>query len=102
MFKTRHGFLWLMAVSCLLAAVVLFILFRFVLAPPTHTPPRPLYTIGVWEGQVAVFERGQSYPKQVYDMPVTGLPHELRRQVLDGVPVYSEEQLSVLLEDYTG
>ena len=94
--------LWMLTVSFLLAAVVLFILFRFVLPAPTEAAPVPLYTIGVWEGQVAVFERGQSYPKQVYDMPVTGLPHELRRQVLDGVPVYSEEQLSVLLEDYTG
>lgn len=102
MTKRRRGILWVLSASFLLTAVVLFVLFRYVLTPPSHTPPRPLYTIGVWEGQVAVFEREQSYPKQVYDMPLSGLPYELRQQVLDGVPVYSEEELSVLLEDYTG
>jgi hypothetical protein len=102
MTKRRRGILWVLSASFLLTAVVLFVLFRFVLTPPSHAPPRPLYTIGAWEGQVAVFEREQSYPKQVYDMPLSGLPYELRQQVLEGVPAYSEEELSVLLEDYTG
>ena len=35
-------------------------------------------------------------------MPLSGLPYEMRQRVLEGVPVYSEEELSVLLEDYTG
>jgi hypothetical protein len=56
----------------------------------------------VWEGKVAVFERHQPYPKQVYDMPLTGLPYEVRQELLEGVPAHSEEELSILLEDYTG
>lgn len=102
MIRNRRWWLWVVAVSLVLTAMMLFLAFRFVLPKPSETPPRSLYTIGVWEGQVAVFERNQSFPKQVYDMPVSGLPHELRQQVMDGVPVYSEEELSVLLEDYTG
>ena len=100
--KKRHPMLWVLTASFLLSAAVLFVLFRFVLEPPTDTEKTPLYTIGVWEGQVAVFERHQSYPKQVYDMPLSGLPYELRQQLLDGVPAYSEDELSVLLEDYSG
>ena len=100
--EKRHPLLWIITISFFLAAVILYVMFRFVLPAPTETEPTPLYTIRAWEGQVAVFERHQSYPKQVYDMPLSGLPYELRRQVLEGVPVYSEEELSVLLEDYTG
>ena len=100
--EKRHPILWVLIASFLLSAVGLFVLFRFVLAPPVDAAPVPLYTIGVWEGQVAVFERHQQYPKQVYDMPLSGLPYELRRQLLEGVPAYSDAELSVLLEDYTG
>ena len=100
--EKRHPMLWILTASFLLSAVVLFVLFRFVLAPPVDAAPVPMYTIGVWEGQVAVFERHQEYPKQVYDMPLSGLPYELRQQLLEGVPAYSEAELSVLLEDSTG
>lgn len=100
--EKRHPMLWVLTASFLLSAVVLFVLFRFVLVPPVDAAPVPLYTIGVWEGQVAVFERHQEYPKQVYDMPLSALPYELRQQLLEGVPAYSEAELSVLLEDYTG
>lgn len=100
--EKRHPVLWILTASFFLAAVILFVLFRFVLQPPTPAHPTPLYTIGVWEGRVAVFERHQSYPKQVYDMPLTGLPYEVRQELLEGVPAHSDEELSVLLEDYTG
>ena len=100
--EKRHPILWVLIASFVLSAVVLFVLFRFVLTPPVDAAPVPLYTIGVWEGQVAVFERHQQYPKQVYDMPLSGLPYELRQQLLEGVPAYSDAELSVLLEDYTG
>lgn len=100
--EKRHPILWLLTLSLFLAAVILFVLFRFVLPAPTAATHTPLYTIGVWEGQVAVFERHQSYPKQVFDMPVSALPQELRQRVLEGVPAYTEAELSVLLEDYTG
>lgn len=100
--EKSHPVLWMLTASFALAAIVLWILFRFVLPAPAEAAPVPLYTIGVWEGQVAVFERHQSFPKQVYDMPLSGLPYEMRQRVLEGVPIYSEEELSVLLEDYTG
>ena len=100
--EKRHPFLWILTISFFLAAVTLYVMFRFVLPAPTETEPVPLYTIRGWEGQVAVFERHQQYPKQVYDMPLSGLPYELRQRLLEGVPAYSDAELSVLLEDYTG
>ena len=50
---------------------------------------------------MAVFEGDMPYPKQVYDMAVSGLPPELQQRLEEGVPVYSEMELSILLEDYT-
>ena len=93
--------LWALAVSFTLAAVILFFLFRYVLPAPDARQSTPRYTIGVWEGQVAVFEGGQDFPRQVFDVYVGTLPEEQRRQVLEGVPAEDDTQLSVLLEDYT-
>ena len=40
----RHPFLWILTASFFLAAVVLFVFFRFVATPPTKadTGPKPL------------------------------------------------------------
>ena len=90
------------AVALLLAAVTLFIIFRFLLPGGTTTPAdQPRYVIGNWEGQVAVFEGRHTFPRQVYDVPVDTLPEQQRREVLEGVPAADDAELSVLLEDYT-
>lgn len=87
-------------VAVLLAAIALLLIFRFWLPPMEQHTPTPLYVIGQWEGQVAVFEGGKDYPMQVFDTYVNALPEEARRQVLVGIPVNDEARLSVLLEDY--
>lgn len=96
-----HTVLWALAVSMLAAAATLWLIFKFVLPPDKPASPPPAYTIGVWEGKVAVFERDQEFPKQVYDTYVVTLPEKLRQQVEEGVPAESAARLSVLLEDYT-
>ncbi len=93
--------LWALAVSLLLAAVVLWLVFRFVL-PSDGRTVHAAYTIGEWEGQVAVFEGDQPFPRQVFDVYVETLPPEQQQQVRQGVPAEDETRLSVLLEDYTG
>lgn len=90
--------LWALTVSLLAAAVLLFLLFRYVLPGGLH---QPRYTIGEWQGQVAVFEMGSSAPRQVFDTYVETLPEPQRRQLRAGVPADTEHQLAVLLEDYT-
>ena len=93
--------LWALAISLALAAVILFIIFRFFLPAPAAAGQPSRYTIGEWEGQLAVFEGDQTFPMQVYDVFVSALPEEQRRQVQAGIPVEDETQLSLLLEDYT-
>lgn len=91
-----------LAAAVAVSAVALFIIFKFIL--PTkdtrYTPP-PAYTIGVWEGKVAIFEGADSYPMQILDTDVAGLPEEQRTQVEAGVRVEKAEELYLILEDYT-
>lgn len=93
---------WALAVSLLLAAVILWLVFRYVLPAHGEAARPPAYTIGVWQGQVAVFEGTQNFPRQVFDVSVETLPPELQQRVRQGVPAETDAQLSVLLEDYTG
>ncbi len=90
------------AAAVLVAMLALFCIFRFLLpayAAENTTPPA--YTIGAWEGKVAVFEGEDPYPMQVLDTPVNALPAEVRSQVESGVPVNRAEDLYLILEDYT-
>ena len=93
--------LWALVISLAVAGAVLFILLRFVLPQMEDSSPPPLYVIREWEGQVAVFEGDQSFPKQVFDSFVGALPPEQQRQVRQGIPVADDTQLSLLLEDLT-
>lgn len=102
MHRVWRTLLWALAVSLLLAAVLLWVILRYVLPASDGGGRAPAYTIGEWEGKVAVFEGDQAFPRQVFDMYVEALPPEQRRQVQDGVAVENEARLSVLLEDYTG
>lgn len=93
---------WALLASAVLVGVLLLVVTRYVLPRTEGEPASPRYTIGVWEGQVAVFEGSDPYPKQVYEVAVSTLPEELRRRITQGVPAHNDAQLSVLLEDYTG
>ena len=98
--KRWRTVLWALAFSLGLAAVVLLLLFLFVL-PPSEEHSSARYVVGEWEGQVAVFEGDQDFPKQVFDSFVSTLPPAQQEQVRAGIPVEDETALSVLLEDLT-
>ncbi len=91
-----------LAVSLALAAIALFVILRWLLPPATQQAPSSRYVIGDWQGQVAVFEGDQAFPRQVFDVYVSTLPAQEQQQVKKGIPVEDEAHLSVLLEDYTG
>lgn len=99
---TARTVLLALAAAAAVAAVTLFLIFRFLLPTDAarHAPPPP-YTIGVWEGKVAVFEGADNYPMQIFDTDVTTLPDEQRAQVEEGVRVENAEELYLILEDYT-
>lgn len=94
--------LWALVVSLLLSAVLLAVIFQFLLPANRETVPSARYTIGEWEGRLAVFEGANPQPRQIFEVYVDALPEELRQQVKAGVPARDDAQLSVLLEDYTG
>ena len=91
-----------LAASAAVAATALFVIFKFLL--PTKTAPYaapPAYTIGTWEGKVAVFEGTDDYPMQIFDTDIAGLPEQQRAQVEAGIRVQRAEELYLILEDYT-
>ena len=103
MHTTARNILLAVAISLTIAAIALFVIFRVILPTraQSYTPP-PAYTIGEWDGKVAVFEGDDTYPMQIFDTDVAGLPDEQRAQVEEGVPVDRAEELYRILEDYTG
>ena len=92
--------LWAVSVALGLAALALLLLFLFVL-PHEQAAAPSRYVVGEWEGQVAVFEGEQDFPKQVFDSFVGALPPAQQEQVRAGIPVEDDAQLSLLLEDLT-
>ena len=94
--------LWALVVSLLLSAVLLVVIFQFLLPNNRETVPATRYTIGEWEGRLAVFEGNNPQPRQIFEVYVDALPEELRRQIKEGVAARDDAQLSMLLEDYTG
>ena len=71
------------------------------------SPPQPItevkiaaYTIGIWQGRVAVFENNTETPVTVLDTPVTALPIADQKALEQGIPVSDPVTLAGLLEDY--
>jgi hypothetical protein len=87
------------AASGVIATCVLAILYEQHGAPASEAPAA--YTIGVWEGQLAVFEGEDTYPARLFDVPVSALPEEEQKRLQAGLSVSSELQLQQYLEDYT-
>lgn len=98
---------WFLVLALLCAAALALGLFWMLMPRQVEpAPPEALYTLGDAGGHVALYpaaqgtrQRGQ--PLQVYDELYTHLLPE--RDVLSlqqGIPVYSEEELQRLLEDF--
>lgn len=93
------------AVSATVAVGVLaFLYVRFgrEAAPPTEKGRQTAaYTLGEWEGQLAVFEGEDTFPQKLYDVAVAALPRSEQERLKNGIAVANEEELQRLLEDYT-
>jgi len=60
----------------------------------------PLYRLGIREGRVAVLDGTGGNTLRVTEMPASSLPEPDRLALAREIPVYSEEELAHLLEDY--
>lgn len=60
-----------------------------------------LYVVlGTWKGYVALFDQGQSEPRQIFPYTVTSLPQEDQEALESGIIVRNDRDLQQLLEDY--
>lgn len=60
-----------------------------------------VYTLGVWEGRLAVFEGTAAFPMKLYDVAIATLPPAEQQKLLKGIAVQTAGELQLLLEDYT-
>ena len=60
------------------------------------------YTVTVYEGRLAVYLTASAQaPQYVTDVEVSTLPAADREALQKGIPIYTEAQLTSILEDYS-
>lgn len=60
------------------------------------------YTVTTYQGRLAVYLTAQmDTPQYITDVEVSTLPKADREALSDGIPIYTEEQLTSILEDYS-
>ena len=62
--------------------------------------PQPPFTVGSWQGHVAVFESEHEAPVMVLETSVASLPEADQIALAEGIAVYDQQMLASLLEDY--
>lgn len=67
---------------------------------PSSDVQAPLYTLGLYQGRLALYLPARTVPETVYDTYAASLPEAHRQALQQGIAVYSEEQLQLLLENY--
>lgn len=102
--KTVRLIILAIAAAAVLATCVLAILYvRYgrEITRYTDNGTPAAYTLGVWEGQLAVFEGTAAFPQKLYDVPISSLPIPEQQKLKAGIAVEDADALQVLLEDYT-
>lgn len=61
---------------------------------------QPLYTVRAYQNVLAVYKTGESEPWRVTDIRVSSLREYDQRLMEQGFPLYSDEELTVFMEDY--
>ena len=59
-----------------------------------------LYTVGEINGMIAVFSGSDGCLIKITDYPISSLPIADREALNTGIPVDSDEELAMLMEDY--
>ena len=57
-------------------------------------------TLGCWKGYVALFDKGETEPRQIFPTMVTSLPPADQAALENGIVVRNDRDLQQLLEDY--
>ncbi len=59
------------------------------------------YTLGIYEGKLALFMNESRYPLKIYEVSARTLPEFDQTRLAEGIEIFSEEQLFSLIEDFT-
>lgn len=94
------------AISCALIALSAAIIIpttaaRPINVPESNIPQQSMYTVGVYNGKLAVFEQSNDTPTDVYDVAIDDFPEADRILLAKGIPANSQAELQTILEDYT-
>lgn len=112
LWKRLFGLAILAAIATAAAAALVH--FSTPVAPPADTAPAaeqnttapqihaPHAYVGAWDGRLAVFRTKGAAPDEVFDVFIASLPASEQEALAAGIPVFDEEELQRLLEDYTG
>ncbi|MGI6030973.1 MAG: hypothetical protein ACOX7F_05670 [Eubacteriales bacterium] len=82
---------------------------RSVTPPVTDSPlvfeeelasDEPMYIAKNFQGRIGVFSSASPFPFQVIDIYVKYLPEADQQLLEEGIPLYSQEELTRLCEDY--
>lgn len=87
--------------AVLATAVCGFLYFRFGREAPAEVTAPAAYTLGAFDGKLAVFEGDSRFPMKLYDVAIVSLPAEEQQRLTAGIPVSDKGALERLLEDYT-
>ena len=95
--------------ACLILIAISLALALLYTPPASPTVPAaqeqeisPLYTVKSYQDYVAVFSGNAELPLRVTGIRIALLPLQDQLDLADGIAVYSETDLSALLEDYGG
>lgn len=59
------------------------------------------YTVGEFNGKIAVYYNDSVLPDEIYDSYLENLPPEDAKKLNIGITVYTKEEVQKLIEDYT-
>ncbi len=87
-----------------LACVLISVLFTGLYFSPEKEesiPETEYWIIKEYEGHPAVFNGKDENPAEILDISISSLPSTDRMLLREGIRVYSENELSRLIEDYS-
>lgn len=56
--------------------------------------------LGSWKGYVALFDKGETEPRQIFPTTVDSLPPTDQQYLSEGILIRNDRDLQQLLEDY--
>lgn len=70
--------------------------------PTASNNDKPAYYLKESAGKLAVYEAGSDVPREIFDTDISIFPEEDIKKLKEGIPAYTKEELSELIEDFSG